>query len=214
MKKIISLILMLACVLTCAFALASCGGDENPPAPEPAYSEAAAAFITAYNAANVTNYVTSIEVTTELGALNSMYIFVKNPDGTSTISYMFEKINGLDAEDEREIVNGAVTSDKNGNFAEDPHGVAAKLGATGIKLDIDNTAITDFTVADAYTLSITVKKDSTAAILGAALPSDAVVVVQLAGTSLKSVSLDYTDENGNAVKMISNVNVDLGASND
>ena len=57
MKKIISLLLALACVIACAFAFTACG-DEEPVPEEPAaptYAELSAPFITAYNAAVATN---------------------------------------------------------------------------------------------------------------------------------------------------------------
>ena len=253
MKKILSLILMLACAFTCTFALASCGDTECTAhvdadkdgicdtegcgaavAPEctdhvdadkdgvcdsegcdeaviPTYTEAAAAFITAYSSATVNNYITTIEVDFGEGVLlNAQYMYIKNTNGTATIVYMYEQSTGLDVAEDKAIVQGTIVSDAEGNFTDDPHGVAKNLGATGIKLDIDNAAITDYIVSE-YTLGINVKQADTAAVLGAALPSDAVVSVQLEGTALASISLSYTDADGNAVRMLSYINYSFGA---
>ncbi|MBQ4071524.1 MAG: hypothetical protein IJD51_03840 [Clostridia bacterium] len=279
MKKILSLILMLACAFTCTFALASCGDTEctahvdadkdgicdtegcgaavapectdhvdadkdgvcdtegcdetvaPPPCTNhvdadkdgvcdsegcdeaviPTYTEAAAAFITAYSSATVNNYITTIEVDFGEGVLlNAQYMYIKNTNGTATIVYMYEQSTGLDVAEDKAIVQGTIVSDAEGNFTDDPHGVAKNLGATGIKLDIDNAAITDYIVSE-YTLGINVKQADTAAVLGAALPSDAVVSVQLEGTALASISLSYTDADGNAVRMLSYINYSFGA---
>ncbi len=206
MKKIISIMLALACVFACAFAMTSCGEEETPPTPDaPTYTEAAAAFITAYNAMNATSMKATVTVAPETeDALSSVYNVTKNADGTTTIAYEIEQIAGLDTAEDKTIVTGTITSDAQGNFS-DNGAVSGKLGAKGVKIDIDSDKITNYSVS-ASTLRITVKAADTASVLGTAIASDVVAVITLEESSVASITLNFTDAASNAVAIVCEYN--------
>ncbi len=184
MKKIIAILLM----LTCAFTLIACGQDGND------YAEAAADFITAINNTNVTTLSATVSAETAEGTLTSKYLTTYNADGSSTMTYEIESIPGLDSAEDKELITGTVTCDKDGNYS-DGGTVAGKLGATGVSFDADSDKITEYTI-DGDTLTVVVAAADTAAVLGYAISSDAVVVVTKAEGKVISIALSYTEASG------------------
>ena len=189
MKKFISIMLLLACALTCSFALASCDEpvDPVPEKPVVVYSEASAAFINAVKAtaANTTDATIKVEVQGE--TLNAAYHTVKNSDGTKTMTYAIEKLNGFDVAENKTVVSGEATSDAAGVFTDEN---AKAFGANGITLNLDKYNGTDFD-ASANVLRITVAAADTAAVLGTAIGADAVVVITISGGAVSSVTVNY-----------------------
>lgn len=203
MKKIISLLLALACVFACAFAFTACGEEEEPPTPTPTYAESAASFITAYNAMSVSDMKATVTLRTTEGELTSVYTITKNTDGTTTIAYVIEEFAGLDTAADTTVKEGSITSDAQGNYS-DGGAISGKVGAKGVKIDIDSDKITDYSISSS-TLRITVKADDTASVLGTALP-DTVVVVTLEDSAVASISLNYVDASSNAVSIVCEYN--------
>ena len=184
MKKIISLLLALACVFACAFAMTSCGEDNPPPAPEePTYAEAAAAFISAYNALNRTTVKVTDTVETIAGPLSAVYTITVNSDGTKTVTGYREEFTSLGEEGDKKQVA------LDGTYTDDA------------KIDIDSAKITDYSVS-ATALRITVKAADTAEVIGTAFPSDTVVVINLAEGAVTSVSLSYVNADSASVSTV------------
>ena len=108
MKKIISVMLLLACALTCSFALASC--DEPAETPEEnntvVYSEAVVPFTNAVKATVANTVDASIKVEVQGETLNAMYHTVKNDDNTKTMTYSVEVLNGTDDAENIRVVTG------------------------------------------------------------------------------------------------------------
>ena len=183
MKKILALIL----VLTCAFALFACGEEETP---EPVYTEDAAEFISAFAATTVSTLKVTVTAQTAEGALTSTYTTVYNADKTGTMTYAIETIPGLDSTDDIVLVEGTVTFDKDGNYSDGGE-ISGKLGATGVKFNINSSAIKKFSV-DGNVLGITVPAADTQAVIGYAIDSDALVTVTKADGKITSIALSYT----------------------
>ena len=182
MKKIISIMLLLACALTCSFALASCGETVDPVPEKPVvlYSEASVPFISAIKATAVNTTDATVKVETLGETLNAAY-------HTKTMTYAIETINGTESADNKTVVTGEATSDTSGVFTDEK---AKTFGANGITLNLDKFNGTDFD-ASANVLRITVAAADTAAVLGAAIGADTVVVVTINGGAVTSVTVNY-----------------------
>lgn len=181
MKKILALILVLAC----SFALFACGEE-----PAPTYAEEAAEFITAFGATTINTLNVTVTTETAEGDLTATYTTTYAAGKISSITYSIETIPGLDSTEDLEVLTGTVTCDANGTYSDGGE-IANKLGATGIKFDYDSNKISTFTV-DGNVLAITVAAADTEAVLGYAIGSDALVTVTKAEGKITSVALSYT----------------------
>lgn len=184
MKKILALILVLAC----SFALFACGGPEAP-----SYTEAAAEFITAFGSTTVNSLNVTVTTETAEGTLTATYTTEYHADKTSTITYSIETIPGLDSTEDLVVLTGTVVCDAQGLYSDGGE-IAQKLGATGIKFDYDSSKITNFEV-DGNVLAITVAAADTEAVIGYAIGADALVTVTKADGKITSVALSYTGVN-------------------
>ena len=184
MKKILALILVLAC----SFALFACGGPEAP-----SYTEAAAEFITAFGSTTVNSLNVTVTTETAEGTLTATYTTEYHADKTSTITYSIETIPGLDSTEDLVVLTGTVVCDAQGLYSDGGE-IAKKLGATGIKFDYDSNKITTFEV-DGNVLAITVAAADTEAVIGYAIGADALVTVTKADGKITSVALSYTGVN-------------------
>lgn len=180
MKKILTLIL----VLTCAFALFACGEDAAP-----VYTEEAADFITAFGATTVSSLKVTVTADTAEGTLTSTYTTVYNADKTGTMTYSIETIPGLDSTEDLEVLTGTITCDASGKWSDEA--ISGKLGATGVKFDIDSSVIKNYTI-DGNTLAITVPAVDTQSVIGYAVGSDALISVIKADGKIASITLTYT----------------------
>ena len=188
MKKILALLL----IFTCAFALFACG-DKGPSPEELAYREAVKTFTDAATAVPE-GLTVSVKATTELGVLNATYVTVYNQNGTSTIEYSVDKVNGLDAEDDFTTVTGTITVDANGNYSDGGAFAGANPAAAGVKIDFASNKITCSISGD--TLSAAVAAADTQAVIGISLPSDAVITAVKSADKIVSIAVNYTAETG------------------
>ena len=182
MKKILTLIL----VLTCAFAMFSCGDDVTAPV----YTQEAAEFITAFGATEVTTLKVTVAAETAEGTLTSTYTTVYNADKTTTITYSIETIPGIESTEDMVVLTGTVSGDASGNYTDGGE-IASKLGATGVKFNYTSDKITNFEV-DGNVLAIVVPAADTQAVIGYAVGSDALVTVTKAEGKITSLTLSYT----------------------
>lgn len=184
MKKIIAIALSIVCV----FALFACGGQS-------AYQKDAKEFIEAFDATKASSINVTVTVDGSQGELTSTYTTVYNEDGTSTMTYSIETVAGLESAEDITVKEGTVTCDKDGNYS-DGGAISGKLGATGIKFNIGSDAIKEYQITG-NTLSITVAKVDSAAVIGVAAQSDVTVVVsKTAANTIASVVLSYTGSDG------------------
>lgn len=181
MKKILALILVLAC----SFALFACGED-----PAPVYAEEAAEFITAFGATTINTLNVTVTTETAEGTLTATYTTTYAAGKISSITYSIETIPGLDSTEDLEVLTGTVSCDASGTYSDGGE-IANKLGATGIKFDYNSDKISNFTV-DGNVLAITVAAADTEAVLKCAIDSDALVTVTKAEGKITSVALSYT----------------------
>ena len=182
MKKILTLILVLAC----AFAMFSCGEDITAPV----YSQDAADFIAAFGATTVNTLNVTVTAETAEGTLTSTYTTVYNADKTSTMTYSIETIPGIESTEDLVVLTGTVTCDASGNYSDGGE-ISGKLGATGVNFNYTSDKITNFEV-DGNVLGIVVAAADTQAVLGYAVGSDALVTVTKADGKITSVTLSYT----------------------
>ena len=189
MKKIISIMLALACALTCSFALASCGepADTTPEPTEVSYSEVVTPFVNAVKATAANTVDATIKVDVQGETLNAAYHTVKNADGTKTMTYSVEVINTDNSADNKSLVTGEATSDASGVFTDE---YAKAFGANGLSLNLAAYTGKDFDVSN-NVLRITVPANDVATVLGAAVGADAVVVVTINGGKVTSVTVNY-----------------------
>lgn len=204
MKKIVSLMLALACVLACAFAFVSCGEPEDtePQVKEPVYSEEAARFISAYSATNVKTVNATVKTTILGETLTATYLTEKNTDGTVKMTYSVEQLCELDSAEDKEVVTGEALSDTNGTFTDEN---AKAFGANGVKLALNTDKIKSFD-ASANVLRITVEAKDTAAVVGADLGADAVVTVTISGGVVTVITLAYSNATSGAVEIVCEYN--------
>ena len=194
MKKIFALML----IFTCAFALFSCGKEKGPSPEEIAYQEAVKTFTDAA-AAVPTGLSVTVKASTALGVLNSRYTTEYNADGTSTITYSVDKVNGLDSDEDFTTVTGIITVDKNGNYSDGGDFAGSNPAATGVKINFASDKIT--CSISGNTLSAAVAAADTQAVLGISLPSDAVISAVKNEGQITSLSVNYTVATG-AVEIV------------
>ena len=182
MKKIIALLLMLAL----AFAMIACGDDE-PTEEELAYQAAIAEYT---KAAFVAPKTLTIVVSTDsvFGVLTSKYDVAYAEDGSATIGYSVDKINGLDSADEKSTLVGTINVDVNGNYSDGTFAGANPL-ASGVKLNLASETVT-FTIAGDV-LTGTIAAANTEAVLGVAIAADVVLTATKVEGKIISVALSY-----------------------
>lgn len=185
MKKIIAIALSIVCV----FALFACAGKT-------AYQKDAKDFIDAFESTKISTLDVTVVVDGSQGVLTSTYKTVYNEDGTSTMKYYIETVAGLNSAEDKDVQEGTVTCDKNGNYTDGGE-ISGKLGATGIKFNIGSELIKNYKIIG-NTLTITVAQADAAAVIGSGAKSDVVIVVsKTSDNSIASVSLSYAGSDGN-----------------
>ena len=194
MKKIFALLL----IFTCAFALFACGKEKGPSPEEIAYREAVKTFTDAAAAVPTTLSV-SVKATTALGVLKSSYITSYNQDGSSTIAYSVDKVNGLDSAEDFTPVTGTINVDAAGNYSDGGAFAGSNPAATGVKIDFASDKITCSIKGN--TLSAVVAAADTQAVLGIALPSDAVITANKSANKITAITVSYTAAEG-AVEIV------------
>ena len=193
MKKIIALLLM----LTCAFAMFACGDDE-PTEEEIAYQAIIAEYTKAAFTAP-TALTVKVSTGSAFGTLESEYKTTYKADGTSTIEYSIDKINGLDSADEKSTVTGTIKVDANGNYADENGFSGANPLASGVKLNLASDKITFRATSEL--LSGTIASADTEAVIGIAIAADVTLTVTKADGKITSVALAYVLD-GNAVSAL------------
>ncbi len=183
MKKILLLVLALACMLS----MISCGDD------------ALDAFATAGAAQAPATIVVQTKMTTVQGDLLSAATTTFAEDGSFTLNYWMEKFNAISATEEGEVkskIETTVTCDKDGKYSDGGTLAATSTATTGHKLVFNPKLMTYTVSADGNVLSATVSADNTEAVFGVAYGADVVLVVTKNADRIISFTLNYTVEAG------------------
>ncbi|MBQ3015387.1 MAG: hypothetical protein IJD79_01250 [Clostridia bacterium] len=171
MKKIISVILIVCCMLT----VCSCSAIKNKFGKKNENSPIAP-FETAAANTNASNVIVDIEKETELGKLTSKLEVNFANDGSASIVYTYEKFNliGEGAEDEtKSTVTCNIVRAADGTYSGDmPEGLdlSAVSAAPALKLESVKDAAVVNEKGD--TLTVAVPADVSAAVYGSALSYD------------------------------------------
>ncbi len=188
MKKIIALIL----ALTCMLALASCDGAGADHKALEAYKTAVDETSPARATINIVYTDLALNVT-----LNGSYQVEYNEDGTATVNYEYDKLNGIDSGSDEMVstVSGTATVKADGTAEGD---VDAKVtAATTVKINLDPAKMT-YSVARGI-LTASVKAADTEAVLGVNLGSDVSMTMTVSDSGkIGSVSYNYLTANGTA----------------
>lgn len=182
MKKIIALLLM----LTCAFTMFACGDDE-PTEEELAYQAVIAEYTKAAFTAP-TALTVKVSTGSVFGVLNAEYKTTYGTDGTATIDYSVDKVNGFESEDEISTLKGTIKLDENGNYSDGSFAGANPL-ASGVKLNLASDKVAFDATSEL--LSGTVASADTEAVIGVAISADVTLTVTKADGKITSVALAY-----------------------
>ncbi len=181
MKKIIAIVLSVVCV----FALFACGSES-------AYQKDAKEFIDAFKNTTVSSLNVTVTVDGSAGKLTSTYSTVYNEEGFGTMTYHIETIAGLDSAEDIDVKEGVVTVDPQGKVVNGDEIIAP----AGTKFDIGSSLIEKYQITG-NTLTVTVDKEDSQAVIGVAAMSDVVIVVsKTSANTIASVSLSYTGSDG------------------
>lgn len=185
MKKIIALILALACVL----GLAACTPANEDLMP---YTEAMANTVPTSAIINVNVYDTEFDE-----ELEGTYTVTYNEDGTATIDYEYEVLNpAAEGDGIKELKSGSATVAADGTVTGD--GVDASVIAAAT-LNINLTAGVKSYVVARGILTANIEKANTAAVLGVELPGDASLELRMAdneGTKIGQATINYSNDRG------------------
>lgn len=184
MKKIIFMLLL---VTVCVVALASCG--------ETAPTVTVDTFQTAIENTNPTKVSVNTTTTDALGELKGGFVAVIAEDGSSVITYSYDKwlAIGEGAEGEtKDTVSGTVYCDANGNYTGDVEGAISDVSA---QLVLNLKAITsEVTISeDETTLTAVVAAADTKAVFGEAYSYDISIKVVKNDTAIATVTMTYTN---------------------
>lgn len=189
MKKIISVLIMLACLFT----FIACNNDETPD-DDKQVSVSLSDFVSAIENTKPSIAVIDATVTTDLGDLTSKYTVTYNEDGSATIAYTYEKFNSLDqgaAEDEKTTYSGTVTRAADGTYSGDDNAPDLSGITNGTSIKLSELGEDDYTVTDGDTLTATVAADKTEAVLGTKVSKEVTLKVCIDGGAVEYVEISY-----------------------
>ena len=125
MKKLLSIILVLACL----GALVSCD----------LFGGGVSAFEKAIDNTNPDNVIVNATVETALGELNSEFNIHFNEDGSATIEYSTDKFNKIGEGEDGELkstVTGTIEKSADGTYSGDTEDVDVSGIVGGVKIDV------------------------------------------------------------------------------
>ncbi|MBQ8290456.1 MAG: hypothetical protein IJY01_06290 [Clostridia bacterium] len=179
MKKILSAVLLLACICM----LFACGS------PTSSFENALAS--------NDFTKATITQVTEDqLGSLTGTYTVTYNEDGSATIEYSYEQwtdINNASATELKTVKTGTITRGADGKYTDgkDFSGSADEIPA-GFQLNLESVKEDAKISSDKTTLTVDVSADATADVLGVEFPHDVTIEVVLKDKALDTVKVSFT----------------------
>lgn len=190
MKKIVALLLALACV----FALASCGTPETPD--EGTDSASLDPFKTAISTSAPTGAVITIELENTISTPLTGTFTVTYGADNAVVNYEYDQFLPIDpsasATSDRETVTGTATIDKNGNVTGDLNSTVAASALLSYNLDSSKMTY----IAEAGTLSATITSANTEGVLGVNIGADVTFTLTVFEGKVVSVTLSYQTTSG------------------
>ena len=194
MKKILSIILLLSCLLcVCSCNAVDQVKDKISGDDTDETVDAFTKFENAIAAASASAVEIDVVTATALGELKSKYEIIYNADGSALINYSYQRFYELGegpADEVIETVTGTVYRDKNGSFSAtngvDVSAITA-AGAYDISVFKANAVINE--AGDV--LTVTVPKANTQGVFGSEFASDVQFEMILVGDKLASMTLTY-----------------------
>ena len=198
MKKIwillLAIINLVAIIAIMLLGLNGCSGTGSSITDGSATIADYAAAISASNPKSATVSITYDN--TALGiTLKGEYVITYNVDGTATVVYSYDKLNGIGSEDMISTVTGTVEISASGALSGSLDSTVAAAATKKINLDASKMSY----VIAMGTIDASIKAADTAAVLGTALGSDAKLLMRMTSEGvIGSYSVTYNTASGPA----------------
>lgn len=194
MKKLLSIILLLSCLLcVCSCDPVNDVKDKITGDSSDTEVDAFTKFENAIAAASASAVEIEVVTFTALGELKSEYEVVYNADGSAVINYSYQRFYEFGEGPDDEViktVTGTVYRDKNGNFSE-TNGVDVSAVTAAGAYDISAFKSTAVINDAGDVLTVTVPKANTQGTFGSEFASDVQFEMILIGDKLASMTLTY-----------------------
>ncbi|MBR2650318.1 MAG: hypothetical protein IKD45_01525 [Clostridia bacterium] len=192
MKRIIAVILMLAC-FAC---LTACKNNETPDNGNGGNTATVETFTTAMANTKPTGAIITATVSTSLGDLTSRFNIVYAEDGSAVITYSYEKFNGIDegaADEVKTTYEGTVTRAADGTYSSDDASVPDLSAVNaGVALDLSKLDASKVTINEkGDVLTATVAAADTDDVFGTAFSMDMTLKISIADGQVELVNIDY-----------------------
>lgn len=194
MKKILSIILLLSCLLcVCSCNAVDKVKDKISGDDSDAEVDAFTKFENAIAAASASAVDIDVVTSTALGELKSEYEVIYNADGSAVINYSYQRFYEFGegpADEVIKTVSGTVYRDKNGNFS-DTNGVDVSAVTAAAAYDISAFKSTAVINEAGDILTVTIPKANTQGVFGSEFTGDVQFEMILIGDKLASMTLTY-----------------------
>ena len=193
MKKLITVILALACMFT----MFSCGETDD------GIKNFKAAFDATVD--NIDTVTVEVDFETAVGTLEASFVTKYNADKTCEVEYSYEKLLATsegEAGEWKKTVAGKLTCDKDGNYSDGGDVAGSNAFVTGAKINLDAKKIT-YTISG-NVLTANVKAENTNAVLGEEIAADVQLIVSMTSDGkISSYTMSYETEQGAATVVCS-----------
>ena len=156
------------------------------------------AFSKAISATSPSSVEGSVKMYTEYGPLTASYVATIADDGSFTLNYEYDKLNGLDAGGAGDVtskVSGTVTY-KNGVYSDSSLAAKIPAEAASVKMKLSGGKMKYTVSGNGNVLEATVKAEDTKAVLGVEYAADVSIVLTKSADKIVSLSLTYTLDAG------------------
>ncbi len=192
MKKILSIILILCCIL----GVCSCNGIGNSSSGDEEATEGFANFEKAIANASASAVIVTVKTTTAIGELNSKYEVYYGEDNSATIKYYYERFNEIGEGEADEIVTkteGVLYRDADGKYSVDV-GVDVSAVQAAAAFNIAPLRSTATVNAAGDVLTVNVPKISAPDVFGMQFASNVDLKIVLRDGNLSTMTLTSTDK--------------------
>lgn len=193
MKKILSIVLILCCMLAiCSCSLFKKGGDNDDNGNTASGLEA---FENAVAATNASYVKYDAEVETDLGKLTTSMTVSYNNDGSATITYAYDKFNSIDegaADEIMSTVSGTILRAADGTYSGDvPEGL--DVSGTAASPAINFAPVKDSAVVSEKgdVLTLTVPAANSAEVYGSAFSKDSTLEIFIKGGVVSLMEITF-----------------------
>ncbi len=190
MKKILSLVLIICCMLTvcsCSFINDKLGkGDAGATA-------GIGAFETAIENTNASGVEVKSEVETTRGKLTSEYSVSYKNDGSATIEYKYEKFNRIgEGEGEKSVIEGTVVRAADGTYSGDvPEGLDLSSVTASAALNLDPVKDAAEINESGDVLKVAVSAANSSEVFGSAFSRDVALEIFIANGVVSQMKITF-----------------------